>query len=255
MLSHHRFLAILSILVLSIAIGSYFVYQHSHRCLYNDPVFCSFISNLNTQAFEEANGTFTTQQGEKASRVIWSLDRPNKQIQVVISDKESMNMVFTKDNVYVMDYRDGLWWQQSKNEMKKYIVDLDFDPEVFLGGFVERFKAQNVKIEKKEEVACGEVRCIRYRIGEQKMPEYIDIDAETSRLVRYAGQNGTIATAFRVEYKKKAIDIPLNTKEASVGQNVFLEPLGGDKNENTAEDLDFVKDFERDMKENGVSNH
>lgn len=250
MLSHHKFLAILSICIVSLSIGVFMLYQQSNRCIHDNKAFCDFLATLKTQTFEESHGTFTTEQGEKASRVNWILQDNHKKIQVFIDEIEAMQMIFTPDQVYVKDYRDSLWWQQSREDMAQYIVTLAFDPEVFLSSFIERYKGETIAVVKFEELACGDSQCIRYTIdnGQKGAVEYVDIDKATSRLVRYAGKDGENVSAFSVQYEPREIEVPTQVKQAEKGQNIFLEQLLYQPSGRPADELEFVQEFEREMR-------
>ncbi len=248
MLSHHRFIAVMCVLILSVGVGGFFLYQRSNRCISDDEEYCAFLSNLKPHVFDQTHGTFTTQTGKKASKVNWVLDRGNKQIQVFTEDAEAMNMIVVDDQVYMKDYRDGLWWQQNRRELERYIVELEFDPEVFIPAVIDRFE-ESVNAVPLEQVPCGQQTCIRYQIGSEgeDKKEYIDIDPNTNTLVRYAAQNGEEMRAFSVQYQAKAIVVPDQTKQAAEDQNIFMEPFMERPAQQSAKDLEYVQEFEREM--------
>lgn len=251
MLSHHRFLFFLGFLLIPLCIAGFMLFQRSHVCIYKDKMFCSFVKELDIRSFEGTHGSFISQTGEKASQVNWSLERHKKHIQVNTEGRESLNMIVIDNTVYVKDYRDGLWWKQSKKDMEQYVSELAFDPEVFLMAIIDYIDNPKSVIGKYEEVECGSNTCWEYTLSDDgfKTKVYVGIDIQSNRLVRYAGKKEESTVAFNVIYKKKPIEAPSSTKDAQKGQNVFMDQLISSPHEQKASDLDFVKEFSEQMKQ------
>ena len=252
MLSHHKFVAIIGCLILCIVVAASVLYWRNHRCIQADQKYCEFLATLSDKTFEHTHGMFTTQKGVKETYVTWMMNGQNKQIRVLTNNTETMNMIATQDQVYVKDYRDGLWWNQTKADMKQYIVELEFDPEIFLGSVVERLKNPKTQIQRLKEVSCGAEQCVRYQVtnNRQANAEYIDINRGSNQLARYVGQYGEDTIAFDVQYEAMDITIPIMIKPAAKGQNIFLEQYLYNPVGQSASDLEYVQKFEREMKEN-----
>lgn len=256
MLSHHKFIGILSILVLSIVLSAYVVQKNAKKCMQTDPIFCSFLADVDTTTFQHTHGIFTTEQGAREVKVDWVLNGETKQIKVITSGVETMNMIATETEVYVKDYRDGLWWQQPRKETEQYIVKFEFDPEFFIHAVIERLKDPNMKITKLAEVPCNASQCIRYAIGQEleTNAEYVDISRGHAKMERYVGKKGQNTIAFNVHYEPMQIIIPEGTKQATKGQNIFLEQQLSAPVDQPAENLDFVQEFEQEMRQTERSN-
>lgn len=251
MLSHHKFLTIMGVLLSSLVLATFFLYLKTDRCSQDDEKYCAFLRTLDEETFEHTHGIFLTQQGAKESQVIWILADENKQIRVVSGTTETMNMIATEEQVYVKDYRDGLWWVQSRKDIEQYVVSLEFDPETFLTSVIHRLKDPNVRIRQLDTVPCGSAQCLRFNIGTklETSSEYIDVEKGSNRLARYVGKRGEDTIAFNVHYETMAIAIPDNTKPAEKGQNIFLEQSLFTPEDVPAENLEYVQQFEQEMKE------
>lgn len=252
MLSHHRFIAFIGALLIPALVAAFVLYSRSKACVHTDKAFCDFLSKLEMSSFEDTHGSFISQNGEKASKVSWILEGHNKQIKVSTDDTEAMNLIATKDTVYVKDYRDNLWWEQPRKEMEKYVFELAFDPEVFLNLFIERVGSPNIKIGKKTEFTCGTDSCVEYEVSDNdfKTVELIGIQPETGRLVRYAGKKDDATVAFNIIYEPENIALPTQTKKAEAGQNILLDQLMYTPSGKKTTDLDYVREFEEQMKQN-----
>lgn len=252
MLSHHRFLTLLALLLIPLVVGGFILLRQSKSCIHADKKFCSFLSDLAIKDFEGTQGSFISQIGDKASKVQWVLGKNSKQIQVVTDGRESMHMIVIENTVYVKDYRDGLWWKQSKKDMDRYVYELSFDPEVFIKQVVDRLNNPNLKLAKQVEVACGKQTCIQYSfsIDNFKHREFVSIDHQDNHLLQYAGKKDDTSTAFTVIFKKKEIYAPTDTKQAEKSQNILLDQMNSSSTQQSAKDLEYVKEFEKQMKGN-----
>ena len=239
-------------LLIPVLVAAFILYLRSKACVHTDKVFCDFLSKLEMSSFEDTHGSFISQNGEKASKVTWVLEGRNKQIQVSTDDTEAMNLIATKDTVYVKDYRDNLWWEQPRKEMEKYVFELAFDPEVFLRSFIERVGSPNLKVGQKTEFACGPDVCEEYAVSDDdfKTVDLIGIHPKTGRLVRYAGKKDDTTVAFNIIYESESIVLPTQTKKAEAGQNILLDQLMYTPSGKKAIDLDYVREFEEQMKQN-----
>ncbi len=250
MLSHRTFITIISILVISLVLGGFILYQRSNRCFHTDVDFCQFLSVMRKEPYDQSYGIFISEQGEKSSRVNWILNKNDKHIQVITGEKESMNMIISREYVYLKDYRDGLWWRQPRAQMDQYVIELAFDPEVFLKTILERYNSPEISIKAVETVGCGSKQCTRYTVqnSTNETQEYVDIDQETMRLVRYAGKNNAVLTSFTVQYGNKEMGVVGEVKDAEKGQNIFLESGNAIPTDKKTEKFPYLEEFEREMK-------
>jgi len=243
----------------AIFIASFYIFRGQNSqmfCSYTDPLICDFLSKIKDRGLNGFSGTYEeTFNGKKNSVVTWSLQGKDMEIIHKNPVEEQMHFILKGEKVYLRDYKDQRWWEQSLREMEKYKNQLPFDPMVFQNNFKEMLLDENLKItQEKEDICLGE-ECVKYFFVDQngqrlKTTFYV---SKATALLRRVEEDAEVVTEISFFTDKKDILPPdLNIKKAPTGTNIFLMNFL-ERSEKIQDKPDYIKEIEENLNESTSS--
>lgn len=218
-----------AVFILSIIVASYLITTNRNSpvfCKYKDPILCAFLEEFERSGLYEQSGVYEeTFNGRSNSIVTWSLGKSAMEIVYKNPVKEQLHYILKDDMVYLKDYEDNKWWQQSKKEADRYSNQLPFDPNILFNDINEMISNDNLNIVKVEEDICLGEECVTYEFvnkSGQPLDTRLSISKNSNsiRKVEIVGEMQREISFFK---KKNPVNAPLqNIKPAPTGTNLFL---------------------------------
>ncbi len=225
------------------------VRDHSLVCMYDDPVVCSFLSDVRKGRLSKLQGTYMEQhKGEEVYTVTWK--RADKDQDILYKDdiEEQLHIVFVDDWVYLKDYSDGRWWEQSRDMMEQYETQLPFEPAVFISNLESYFVNDRNRIYFIQDDICGLDACRKYALtikdaADKKILFYLS--EKHGLLQKVQIDTGDLAQEITFNYEDPQIAKPdRNVKQAQKGENIFLENFI-ERSTTVKNTPDYIREFEQ----------
>ena len=220
-------------------------YYALHDCKFTDERICSFIQSFNRNPGVSASGAYEQTEEFGEYNGVWKINQETEQFSMYKGDTEVMNIIIDNSYMYLKDYKDGMWWQQKREDSKLYETQLPFDPKVFFSSIKEYLNDEQTKFMFIQSLPCDKKQCHRFQMKNPKirgqMFLYITTDTlELNRVISASEQS--IFEIVVNNYEKPGIESPKEFKEATAKQNLFLEWIRQIKEKNT--NYEYLNEFQ-----------
>lgn len=197
-------------------------------CQYDDVYVCTFIRENRDLSQQNLEGISTIDfKNDGELDIKWEKTKEISTLQISKNNEEILHAILSNRYVYIKDYADNKWWREQKNTVANAIVELPFNPEVYIPEIVAKITKESNQFTYIEESACGEEVCYRYQIVNTELND------EEQLFVFFSKDNFKLKSVFEVTadstkkinigYSDVTIQEPEEIKIVSSGRNIFLE--------------------------------
>lgn len=135
--------------------------------------------------------------------------------------KEKKHMITLGDTIYLKDYADNKWWQQTiKPEKQKEEKGEEEEPK----DFKEEYSKPNLTYKSLGKEACGKLTCFKYEESDPKNPEVkrtFWFDDKEYLLRKEQGGFGEFIATVEYSYDGINIQAPSPTKDVPEGKSIY----------------------------------
>ncbi|MBP9690619.1 hypothetical protein KBD81_00915 [Candidatus Woesebacteria bacterium] len=235
------------ILIPTIVVGIGFAFrdqiQETFFCSYPDRTFCEFMKS----EWSPIQGTFKQTESGKIryeGRFNWD-SAAQEEVVYDVSGKEKLHLFRTSEDIYLKDYEDDSWWQQTLEQSTQYQTTLPFEPSLFFSELRTQIEAKGTIVKSSGTRTCDGRSCTGYVISSRARPDTITLylTSGSSSLAMIEMEDGEKTTVISSQPLAKDIVIPNRSiKVAAAGQNIYLE-MDLDRT-NTSTTPQYIREFE-----------
>ncbi|QQS44574.1 hypothetical protein IPM65_03170 [Candidatus Roizmanbacteria bacterium] len=222
---------------------------NSMFCKYKDPYICGFFSHITGGSLKKLQGEYVeSHQNIQVYHADWKLSGDEQEMLYKDDVSEQMHVIMVDEKVYLKDYTDGRWWEQSIETLEEYETKLPFEPSVFIGNLKSYFENEDNNIYFIQEDICGADSCRKYALSLREndvKKVYFYISEKDSTLKKVQVQTDSLHQELSILNREPKIEKPEHdVKVAKAGENIFVENFL-QRTQQSRKTPDYVKEFEQ----------
>jgi len=228
-ISRKRFFVSAGILLAAVISAAYFtgiISTNSFACEFEDEKFCVFLKKLDSDHMVNISGKYTEDySGNTITQVNWILNKDSQALKYYQKGKEEMSLLIFNDYIYLKDYTDGRWWQQSKKDAALFSTKLPFEPSVFFANLNTQLKDPENSITFAGQDICLVETCNLYNIKSSDAEKITKLYLSETQgvLKKIEIVEGETVQTITIEKSEQKIERPdKDVKVAKAKDNIFL---------------------------------